>query len=141
MFHSLSTGVLTVAVAAALGLALTLSSGLAAIAVLIVIELSAYALGVFVGSILLRYPAFGNLIGNIVGFSLLAIAGVTTPLGLLPRAVQTIALGLPLSHDLLSLREVLGAGDPGVFLPLVAQELLIAAAYAALAAISIALFL
>jgi len=141
MFHGLSTGVLTLAVAAALGLALSPSSALAAVAVLVVIELSAYALGVFVGSILLRYPAFGNLIGNIVGFSLLAIAGVTTPLGMLPGGVQAIALGLPLSHGLLALREVLGAGDPGVFVPLVAQELLIGAAYAVLAATSFTLFL
>ncbi len=141
MFHGLSTGTLTLAVAVALGLHVTVTSAIWAFLVLMVIELSAYALGVFVGSILLRFPGFGTLIGNTVGFTLFAIAGVTTPLTALPQAVQAIALALPLSHGLLALREILGAGDANTVLPLVAQEILVAAVYAALATLSFGIFL
>lgn len=141
MFHGLSTGALTIAVAAALGLELTLQTVLGALGVLAVIELSAYALGVFVGSILLRFPGLGNLVGNLVGFTLFAIAGVATPLSSLPDLVQTIALGLPLAHGLLALRAVLASADPAVYLPLIGQELLIGVAYLALAILSFRLFL
>jgi ABC-2 type transport system permease protein len=141
MLHGLSTGALTIAVAVALGLRLTVPSAIGALGVLVVIELSAYALGIFVGSILLRFPGFGTLVGNIVGFTLFAIAGVSTPLAALPGPVQAIALGLPLAHGLLALREVLGAADPAVYLPLIGQELLIGGAYLALALLSFRLFL
>jgi ABC-type polysaccharide/polyol phosphate export permease len=141
MFHGLSTGALTIAVAVALGLRLTPPSAIGALCVLVVIELSAYALGIFVGSILLRFPALGTLVGNIVGFTLFAIAGVTAPLAALPELVQVVALALPLAHGLLALREVLGPSDPVVYLPLIGQEMLIGGAYLVLATISFRIFL
>jgi ABC-2 type transport system permease protein len=141
MFHGLSTGALTIAVAVALGLPLTLPSAIGALCVLVVIELSAYALGIFVGSILLRFPGLGTLVGNMVGFTLFAIGGVAAPLSALPGLVQTVALALPLSHGLLALREVLAAADPAVYLPLIGQEMLIGGAYLVLATLSFRLFL
>lgn len=76
MAHGLITGALTLAVAATLGLTLTPTSVLAALGVLAVIEFSSYALGVFVGSVILRFPGLGNLTAVLVGFTLFAISGV-----------------------------------------------------------------
>ena len=141
MFHGLSTGVITMAVAVALGVQLTVTSALGVLFVLVVIELSAFGLGLFVGSVVLRFPGFGNLVGNIVGFTLFAIAGVTTPLAVLPSAVQTVALALPLSHGLLALRAIVAQADAEITVPLVTQEILIGALYLLLATFSYRLFL
>jgi ABC-2 type transport system permease protein len=141
MANGLITGLLTLAVAAVLGLALTPFSLLGALVVLMIIELSSYALGVFVGSVILRFPGFGNLTATRLGFVLFAISGVNIPLSALPDWVQTIALGAPLAHGLLALREVLGAADPSVFVPLLAAEIGIGATYFGLAMLSFALFL
>jgi ABC-2 type transport system permease protein len=141
MFHGVSTGVLTVGVAAILGLPITFRSLVLALAALLIIELAAYALGLFVGSVLLRSPGLGNTVGNIVGFTLFAISGVTVPLASLPSGVQAVALAMPLSHGLLALREILGAGAVEVYVPLLVQETLIGGAYLALALVSFRLFL
>jgi ABC-2 type transport system permease protein len=141
MFHGVSTGALTIAIAALLGLPVTLASLLTALAALMIIELSAYALGLFVGSLLLRSPGLGITAGNVVGFTLFAISGVTVPLASLPAAVQAVALAAPLSHGLLALREIVGPGDPAVYLPLLAQEAAVGAVYLALALVSFRFFL
>jgi ABC-2 type transport system permease protein len=141
MFHGVSTGVLTIAIAALLGLPITLASVILALAALVIIELAAYALGLFVGSLLLRSPGLGITAGNIVGFTLFAISGVTVPLASLPSLVQAVALAAPLSHGLLALREILGPGDPTVYVPLLAQEALVGFAYLAVALLSFRLFL
>ena len=141
MFHGLSTGVITMAVAVALGVGLTMASALGALVVLVVIELSAFGLGLFVGSVLLRFPGFGNLVGNIVGFTLFALAGVTMPLSALPGVLQTVALALPLSHGLLALRAITAGADAATYLPLLIQEIVIGAIYLLLATFSYRLFL
>jgi ABC-2 type transport system permease protein len=141
MFHGVSTGVLTVAVAALLGIPITVGSLILSLVALVIIELSAYALGLFVGSVLLRSPGLGNTFGNIVGFTLFAISGVTVPLASLPGAVQAVALAVPLSHGLLALREILGPGRSAVYVPLLLQEALIGCAYLGLALVSFRFFL
>lgn len=139
--NGLITGVLTIAVAATLGLALTPLSALGAVTALAVIELSSYSLGVFLGSIVLRYPGYRNMASSLVGFTLFAISGVSIPLTALPDWVQSIALAAPLAHGLLALREILGGTDPSVYLPLLAMEILIGIAYLGLAVLSFRIFL
>jgi ABC-2 type transport system permease protein len=139
--NGLITGVITIGVAATLGLVLTPLTAVGAVAVLAVIEVGAYALGVLLGSVVLRFPGLRNMTSSLVGFALLAISGVNIPLTALPEWVQSVALAAPLAHGLLALREVLGPGDATVYMPLVATELLIAVAYLGLAVFSFQLFL
>lgn len=141
MAHGLTTGMLTIAVAGVLGLGLTPVSVIAALAVLVVIELSAYALGVLVGSLMLRFPSFGNMTANVVGFALFAVSGVVVPLRVMPEGLQTMATALPLAHGLLALREVFGRADPSVVLALVGMEVIVGIAYFALALLSFRVFL
>ncbi len=139
--NGLITGGLTIAVAATLGLRVTPPSTLGALVILVAIEFSAYALGVFVGSIMLRFPGFGNLIAVILGLVLFAISGVSVPLAALPDWVQSVALAAPLAHGVLALREILGSADPSVFVPLLATEVAIGVAYLGLAFLSFRIFL
>lgn len=141
MFHGLTTGALTIMVAGVLGLPLTLASAVGALIALASIEFSAYALGVFVGSVLLRFPGVGLMVSNLLGFTLFAIAGVTTPLTSLPPAIQTVALAAPLSHGLLALRELLARGDTATYLSLLLQELAIGLIYLTFAMLSFEFFL
>ena len=139
--NGLVTGILTIAVAGVLGLPLSVASVVGAAGVLATIEISSYALGVLLGSVVLRFPGYRNMSSSLVGFTLFAIAGVNIPLTALPDWIQTIALAAPLSHGLLALRDVLGRADPSVYLPLIATELAIGSVYLALAVLSFRVFL
>lgn len=139
--HGLSTGVLTLVVAALLGLSLSVGAAVGALLALLIVEFSAYALSLVVGSVLLRYPSMGLVIGNLVGFVAFAISGVTTPINSLPEPVQALALALPLAHGLLALRELVGSANPSVYGPLLSSELLIGLVYLVAAVVSFRLFL
>lgn len=139
--NGLITGMITVAIAGMLGVELTALYIIGAFAVLVVIEVSAYSLGLFLGSIVLRFPAYRNMSSSLVGFTLFAISGVTIPLDALPAWVQSVALVTPLAHGLLALREIIGAGDAAVYVPLIGKELLLGVVYLGLATVSFEVFL
>jgi len=139
--NGLITGVLTIVVAATLGLALTPASFLGVAGVLAVIELSSYALGLFLGSVVLRFPGYRNMTSSLIGFTLFAISGVNIPLAALPDPLPSVALAAPLANGLLALREILGAADPAVFVPLIGRELVVGTVYLGLALLSFRVFL
>jgi len=139
--NGLITGVLTIVVAATLGLGLTPASFLGVAGVLAVIELSSYALGLLLGSVVLRFPGYRNMTSSLIGFTLFAISGVNIPLAALPDPLPSVALAAPLANGLLALREILGAADPAVFVPLIGRELVVGTVYLGLALLSFRVFL
>ena len=139
--NGLITGVLTIVVAATLGLGLTPASFLGVAGVLAVIELSSYALGLLLGSVVLRFPGYRNMTSSLIGFTLFAISGVNIPLAALPDPLPSVALAAPLANGLLALREILGAADPTVFVPLIGRELVVGTVYLGLALLSFRVFL
>ena len=139
--NGLISGLLTLVVAAFFGLSLTPFTALGALGILVIIEFSSYGLGVFLGSLVLRFPGYRNMSSSLVGFTLLAIAGVNVPIGALPVQIQEIARALPLANGLLGLRSFLGGSDASVVLPLLAAEVALGVGYLALATLSFRIFL
>ena len=133
--NGLISGALTLAIAAMFGLSVTPVSFLALVGVLAVIETSAYALGVLIGSLVVRWPGSTNIVPVVVGFTLLVIGGVNVPLDVLPEWVQAIALAAPMTNGLLGMRAILD-GDGQAATVFVLAEVLIGCMYLALALLS-----
>jgi ABC-2 type transport system permease protein len=139
--NGLISGLLTLVVGAFFGLPLTAVTALGALGILALLEFSSYGLGVFLGSVVLRFPGYRNMTSSLVGFSLLAIAGVNVPIGALPLQVQDVARALPLANGLLALRAFLAGADGSVVVPLLAAEVALGIGYLALATLSFRIFL
>lgn len=107
---------------------------------LVLISFSSYGLAIFLGSIVLRAPGLRNAASSLVGLSLLAISGVNVPLAVLPDALQSVALALPLAHGLLALRGALADAPVALVLTESAKEAVVGLAYYVAAALSLSIF-
>ncbi|MBA3380284.1 MAG: ABC transporter permease [Actinobacteria bacterium] len=79
---------------------------------IVLIALSTYCLGIFLGGLVLRNPNLRNLVANLVWLTMAAIAGVNVPLSYDPEPLRWLAEVLPLTHGLQAVRGLLD-GDPG----------------------------
>lgn len=97
--------------APAFGVDLPGARTLLVVPLVVLIALSAYGLGTFLGGIVLRRPSTRNVVANVTWTTMLSIAGVAVPLSFHPEPVRWLAHALPLTHGLQAVRELL-AGDP-----------------------------
>ena len=99
----------------------------------VVTAVSTYGLATFLGGLVLRAMSARNAVGNVAQTTIMAICGVNVPLAFYPAPVEWLAHALPLTHGLRAIRDLL-AGEPLVqLLPNVGLELLVGAAWLALA--------
>jgi ABC-2 type transport system permease protein len=97
---------------------------------------SCYALGTFLGGLVLRAMSMRNVAANITWGTIMAIGGVNVPVSYYPEPVQWLAQVLPLTHGLEAIRELL-AGEPfGSLVPDAGLELLVGCSWLALALIT-----
>jgi ABC-2 type transport system permease protein len=82
----------------------------------VLVALSCYALGTFLGGLVLRAMELRNVVANIVWGTMLAVCGVMVPLSFYPEPVQWLAHALPLTHGLQAIRDALAGGDAGAVL-------------------------
>jgi len=94
-----------------------------------------YCLMLFLGAVANYRPNVRNLVHNIATMSLMAFCGVNLPVSYWPGWIEVIAHGLPITHGLLAVRELLAGGAAGSILENAGLELLVAAAWLALAAL------
>jgi len=139
--HGIASGVVTLFVATLFGLELGPPGWLGAIAILTLIAATSYSLASLLGSLVLRFTEYRNAASSLVGFTLLAIAGVNFPLVVLPGWVQAVALWLPLTHGLLALRGLIGGAPTAYVLTEVAIETALGLAYLAAAYVSLRVFI
>lgn len=79
---------------------------------IVLVGMSAYCLGTFLGGVVLRVRQIGNLVSNVAIVALMTLCGVNVPLDAYPSIVGWIARVLPLTHGLVAIRDVL-AGNFG----------------------------
>jgi ABC-2 type transport system permease protein len=139
--HGIATGTVTLLIATLFGLTLDVFDWLGAVAILVVIAATSYALASLLGSLVLRFTEYRNAASSLVGFTLLAIAGVNVPLAVLPGWLQTVALSLPLTHGLLALRGLLGGAPRADVLAQIGIEAALGLVYGAAAYLSLRVFI
>jgi ABC-2 type transport system permease protein len=81
---------------------------------ILLITLTTYMMGTFLGSLVLRAMQSRNLVANMAHSSMMAICGVNVPLAFFPGWVQAIAFLLPMTHGLVAVRTVLENGPSSV---------------------------
>jgi ABC-2 type transport system permease protein len=97
------------------------------------VSASCYALGIFLGGLVLRAMSTRNVVANLTWGTIMAIGGVNVPISYYPEAVEWLAQALPLVHGLEAIRELLRGDSLVALLPDVALELLVAAGWLCLA--------
>lgn len=100
---------------------------------LLVISLGAYGLGLFLAAIAIRRLRIGNILFNLVFYTLVTICGVNVATSVFPTWVQRSAELLPLYHGLLGLRELLATGPSTGAFGQLGLELLVGAGWFVLA--------
>jgi ABC-2 type transport system permease protein len=92
-----------------LGVALPLSRLLWCLPMLLLIGATTYALGVFLGSVVLTRNDLRNVVGNAVSTTMMAMCGVNVPVSALGPA-RWVSDVLPLTHGLAAVRATLAHG-------------------------------
>ena len=104
-----------------LGVTLSLPRLLWCLPMLLVIAASTYALGLFLGSLVLPRNDLRNVVSNVVSTTMMAVCGVNVPTSAL-GPVSWVGAVLPLTHGLLAVRITLAGGPDGHVLVLLAEE-------------------
>lgn len=102
--------------------------------------LGSYGLGLFLASISIRRPRIGNILFNLVFYSLVAIAGVNVPTEVFPEPVQEAAKVLPMHHGILGTRSLLNDGPTGYAFSQLGLEIVIGVGWFLLAMLGFRLF-
>lgn len=93
---------------------------LVTIPLLLVTFLSVYWLGLAVAGLVLGRPGLRNVVGNLVGLTLMILCGVQVPISFWPYPLQWLAQILPLTHGLEAVRNALG-GEGSIIGPLLLE--------------------
>ncbi len=96
----------------------------------VAVALSTCGIGLLLGSCSLVSRDI-LLVANLVYFLFLVVAGVNFPVTRLPGALQVVSRGLPMSRGIAAARLAVAGAPASRALPLLGQELLVGAAYAA----------
>ncbi|MGN5380937.1 ABC transporter permease [Streptomyces lasalocidi] len=96
---------------------------------LAVIGASAYGLGTFIGSLVLRRPGVQWLVLNMSYISMMTFCGVNVPADYWPGGITLVTGLLPLTHGLFALRGFLDGRPLADVLPSLGAEFLIGAAW------------
>jgi ABC-2 type transport system permease protein len=68
---------------------------------------SAYCFGTFLGGVILAYRSVNNLVANVGLVAVMTLCGINVPLNAYPGPVALVAQGLPVTHGLIAIRDVL----------------------------------
>ena len=96
---------------------------------LIVIALGSYGLGLSIAAMSIRRVRIGNILYNLIFWSIVAIGGVNVPRVVFPGWVQAIGQVLPLVNGLEALRVALAGGPTAEVLRLFGLELAVGAGW------------
>lgn len=96
-----------------LGVGLPLARIVSAVPLLILVGCSTYALGLFLGALVLNRTDLRNVVSNAVTATMLAICGVNVPVQAFGPVAEMAAPLLPLTHGLAAIRAVLSGDSMG----------------------------
>jgi ABC-2 type transport system permease protein len=124
-------------VAAVFGIDLPWPRALLVPPLIVVVAVSAYLFGSFLGALVLRAMDARNMVSNVAIWTMMAICGVNVPVDFWPGAVQRVASVLPVTHGLGAIRHHLDGASTAVVLQGVGLELLVGLGWFTLALLSI----
>lgn len=107
---------------------------------LMALGLGSYGLGLFLASVSIRRPRIGNILFNLVFYSLVAVGGVNVPTSVFPDAVQRLVSFLPMHHGILGVRSLLDSGWSGYAAGQLGIEIAIGAGWFLLAMLGFVVF-
>ncbi|HEX6869715.1 MAG TPA: ABC transporter permease [Micromonosporaceae bacterium] len=122
------------------GIPLSALSLLECVPIVLVTGIASYGYGSFLGGLTLRFPQLDWLVMNVGYLLVMAFAGVNVPISFWPDWLTALAQVLPVTHGLQAVRGVLDGAAAGVVLGQIGLELLVGAAWFALAAWSYRIF-
>jgi ABC-2 type transport system permease protein len=82
----------------------------------VLVGVSAYCFGTFLGGVLLGFRWLNNIVANVGLVTVMTLCAVNVPLSAYPRPVAWVSRFLPLTHGLIAIRDVLAGrlGDAGL---------------------------
>lgn len=104
------------------------------------VAVAAHSLALFITGLAMRYLHLGTLLNGIVFLPMLAVCGAVVPLSFLPQWVQHMSTFLPLTHGLAGVRALFDGASPAILGPAVGRELVVAAGWLIVAAVSFRVF-
>lgn len=107
---------------------------------MLMVCLSMYGLGLFLGAVAIRRPHVGTFLYNMTFYTLLAIGGVNIPTDVFPQWVQDAAALLPMHHGLLGVRALMEHGASAGAFHRMGLELLVGLGWFVLALLGFYLF-
>lgn len=128
--HGLLTGAVGLFVIAPLmGLPLTLLGAVLAAALLLIVAVGAYAIGLLLGAVAVHTRGIHNFLSNLLTLTMLCISGVNVPLDQLPIWAAWIGYALPVTHGLQAVRLALAGAPLNEISVYAALELVVAVCY------------
>jgi ABC-2 type transport system permease protein len=115
-----------------MNLQISLLNLLSSVPLILLTIVSACSLGWLIGAISLPIR-WGFVICNVLAYVMMVLCGVNFPFTALPPAVQIVGNLLPFTHGLLAIRAIIDGATYARVWPLIADEVLIAVIYSALA--------
>jgi ABC-2 type transport system permease protein len=106
----------------------------------LLVAVSGYCFGTFLGGIVLRARWISNLVSNVAIVAVMALCGVNVPLHAYPSAVAWISRFLPLTHGLVAIRDVLRGAPAGTILAQAGAEVLVALGWLGLCLVTFGYF-
>ena len=103
------------------------------LALMILVTVSMYMAGTFIGGVVMRFPSIQRSTFNVARLTVMALCGVSIPRSFYPDAIRRISDLLPLTHGLDAIREVFGDGRAGYVLGHAALEAAVGAGWLVLA--------
>lgn len=128
----MSTGIIFAVLIPVLGVHISVKNLLSSIPLILITVASASALGWLVGTIALP-TRWGNLLSNMLGYSMMIFCGINFPFSTLPPTIQFLGKLLPVTHGLLAIRNVIDGATYMSVYPLIGKEILIGLIYSGLA--------
>jgi ABC-2 type transport system permease protein len=107
------------------------------IPLIVLVSITTYALGTFLGGLVLRAMEARNLVSNVAQATMMALCGVNVPVTFFPEPVQWISAVLPLTHGLQAVRGLLANEPARVIAGNVGLEVVIGGGWLAASALSI----
>ncbi|WP_128378868.1 ABC transporter permease [Streptomyces cavernae] len=95
-----------------------------------------YCFGLALGAWVIDHPAQRNVVSLLANLLMMTICGVQVALDHWPAPVQTLAALLPITHELVALRELLDGAPLSAILPDAAAGALVGAAWLAIAVVA-----
>ncbi|GAA1094641.1 ABC transporter permease [Nocardiopsis metallicus] len=118
------------------GVHLPMPAALLVVPLIALTYVSVYSFGLVLAGLALRVMHVRNLIGNVGGLILMVVCGVQVPVSFWPPAVEFVAQGLPLTHGLGAVRELLSGASGAVVARLALLEAAVGAVWFCVAALT-----